>query len=1423
MTKIYVTLYCFLFTAFGAFSQKKFIETENNINSFSVSQDEKNIAFISDNKLFWSDVEQMKVLDSFPLRNQKDFYISNIRIIENKNVLLLKQKERNRFASYDFLEYPQDSIHIFNLNQKKITTSIAGNSYVDFFENQTNSMVYAYNNYYPYKDNTGTTNYSPLKGEIAAYPSNLKVKSPGVIRFLLKHPTKKEFVILYFYKDENKNKQYVIEVRSSETLEVLRNNKISFKNIISVSCSKDGSIWNLIEEESFSKNKSHLFEYSKLEEISNLEPNIAFSGWLVENKIVTLEDYSIKIYNAKTLEIEQEIWANLTKFSSLNGFHALSSDVLLIIGGKTGAMGKNGIQKFSLSQEEIYTKKQNVDKKSTLFDPKVALLVTNTLKDAYQDVLFYEDWMLLNFARSVEFWNLSKQKKWRTFSFSSAAYTHFNEKEMKLLVFEQATGKNFDDFVMRIINLKTGETTSKLFIDNPYPFINPLSASYNFIPTNTPDEWIGSDSQSIWLVDTKKMEFKSLHTFENNLSPNKIIAIKNDQLLFSISQRIESDKAFNTYINKGYFWYHLDTNLYDKIPTSEEWNNVHLLPNKALAYTTEKGFYILKDAQKKKIKDLKTTTKGSFITNKGLWVEKDQGFELIDLKGIEKKVAIHDVIKYNGFGANSKDAFAITSDSLFTYNPTSDFLNVWNILKTEKLLYPASEIAIHPTGQLLWKNKLFINLQTLSATQKFEEHGDSYLFDTLPYVVLKEFNKETQSFHWVIKTFDEIPKQIWMSSPIKSTEIYNQVNNFMFSETENQMIGYKNGSLYSNVNYFYWLDWKKDHNKTIETNKNILNLLKTNNPEIIKVVFTDNESTFFNIAAGNWERNFKPTVAEKEYPTLNYQQVAWKDKNGEDKNFYSREYLKTSFYSEKLQKLIAGSESGKVFVWDLENSTPREIIITGTTEPIVRIIEDKKQLIAVDSYGSLHFIDTKTFKWKLTIYVQEYKADKYSILWYTPEGFYSAEKAALRDFHFIKEEKVLPLTIFDAYLNRPDKILEKLENTDPTLLNLYKEATQKRMKKLGVSQEIDFWNIERPQVTFADNFNPDQTTEEPTLNIPLRFSENTKVIEIYDNGVLINKKTPSTKKDFIAKIELHSGENNISITTKDKNQIESEPLSFKIFNKKIVKAKTYYIGIGVSTYKDSTMNLKYAVKDIEKLEEYFKSWRFEKDTVEIHTIINEQVTIKNIQKIKEILNKTNVNDKVIISFSGHGLINNDKEFYFAGYNTDFTSPEKGGIPYDLIQSLTDNIPARKRLILIDACHSGSLDTEEDLLVRNDPNVKEHNIKGSIIVKGSKTQSLDSFEQMQNMFFDLNKSNGTIIIAASGGKEYAYEGQDWNNGVFTYSLLKTLQEKGYDTWKGALGIPVSVLQKEVYKKVRNLTKGKQKPTARSENPDWDWEF
>ena len=316
---------------------------------------------------------------------------------------------------------------------------------------------------------------------------------------------------------------------------------------------------------------------------------------------------------------------------------------------------------------------------------------------------------------------------------------------------------------------------------------------------------------------------------------------------------------------------------------------------------------------------------------------------------------------------------------------------------------------------------------------------------------------------------------------------------------------------------------------------------------------------------------------------------------------------------------------------------------------------------------------------------------------------------------------------------------------------------------------------------------------------------------------------------LISNIVLSQGNNVVKVYCINKNGAASIKESFEIYcNKPKYTAKTYFFGIGVARYMDTKMNLTYPAKDIRDLAALFK--KINPDII-IDTLINQQVTVDNILEFKKRLMQTSVDDKVIMAVTGHGLLSENMDFYYATYNVDFKNPVKKGLQYQELEGLLNDIPARQKLLLIDACHSGELD--KNIVVKITSKTIDQAIayntnssKGVIVLVNKEVeQKQNSFELMQNMFVDLSDSNGTIVISATGGLEYAYESPLLKNGVFTYCVRTGIESKLADKDGGNNDGKVSVqeLLQYLIKQVPKLTRGMQKPASRRENLEYDWEI
>ena len=220
--------------------------------------------------------------------------------------------------------------------------------------------------------------------------------------------------------------------------------------------------------------------------------------------------------------------------------------------------------------------------------------------------------------------------------------------------------------------------------------------------------------------------------------------------------------------------------------------------------------------------------------------------------------------------------------------------------------------------------------------------------------------------------------------------------------------------------------------------------------------------------------------------------------------------------------------------------------------------------------------------------------------------------------------------------------------------------------------------------------------------------------------------------------------------------------------------------------------------------------------MEASLLFNEQVTLQNVRELKQKLLQSKEDDKVIIVYSGHGLLSKNYDYYLSTHTVNFTQPEQNGLLYEELENLADSIRSRKKLMLIDACHSGEVDKEEMQKIAT----VQAALKGNGVTAGNKGIKVpakmgtkNSFELMQELFVNISKGTGATIISAAAGTQFAYEKGELKNGVFTYSILELLNSRQTVT--------VNQLKKHVGKRVSELTEGLQQPAARNEMQAIDW--
>lgn len=455
------------------------------------------------------------------------------------------------------------------------------------------------------------------------------------------------------------------------------------------------------------------------------------------------------------------------------------------------------------------------------------------------------------------------------------------------------------------------------------------------------------------------------------------------------------------------------------------------------------------------------------------------------------------------------------------------------------------------------------------------------------------------------------------------------------------------------------------------------------------------------------------------------------------------------------------------------------------------------------------------------------------IIW-NEDGYFSASKKGAQYVGYYinqgkdKEAKFYPFEQFDLKYNRPDIILKDLSLGSEKIQNFYYKAYLKRLEKMGIKEGDLSAELLAPTLSIS---NYKLSEDKKSVEITIKASDEKyrlDRINIFINDVPVYgrkgiKLVNETKIEKTFKLDLAEDKNKIQISVLNDRGTESLKENLILFTPTTnSKPNLYIVSIGTSTYKDKRFNLKYASKDAKDVVEKFKQ---DKNYAQVfhEILLDEKSTKENIEALKSFLQKSNRNDVVMVFIAGHGLLDENLDYYYATYDIDFNSPALKGILFSELEELLDGIGALKKLLFMDTCHSGEL--EKDELEKSSEKVKvEENIQFRNIGQGVRKKQGEGLsntsELVKELFTDLRRGTGSTIISSAGGAEYAMESSEWKNGLFTFCLLEGITSQKADLNRDGK-IMLSEIQFYLQDEVEKKSGGKQKPTSRMENISLDY--
>lgn len=229
--------------------------------------------------------------------------------------------------------------------------------------------------------------------------------------------------------------------------------------------------------------------------------------------------------------------------------------------------------------------------------------------------------------------------------------------------------------------------------------------------------------------------------------------------------------------------------------------------------------------------------------------------------------------------------------------------------------------------------------------------------------------------------------------------------------------------------------------------------------------------------------------------------------------------------------------------------------------------------------------------------------------------------------------------------------------------------------------------------------------------------------------------------------------------------------------------------IGISKFKNDSLNLKYPSKDAKDFYDYLVSeGKFQKDHVKL--LLDDQATRGNI--LSELGDRwlprmAAPDDLVLIYFSSHGS-SSDMDVggvnYLLAHDTEPDQLFASGLAMqDLTRVIKGRVHSDRVVLILDACHSGAAEPEAKGLVR----VK--NVDAEAIAQGT----------------------GQLVISSSTPSQVSWESKEVQNSVFTRYLIDGLKSKGEKT---TLGDAFSFMKDKVQNEVLRARGVLQTPVLKS---------
>lgn len=298
---------------------------------------------------------------------------------------------------------------------------------------------------------------------------------------------------------------------------------------------------------------------------------------------------------------------------------------------------------------------------------------------------------------------------------------------------------------------------------------------------------------------------------------------------------------------------------------------------------------------------------------------------------------------------------------------------------------------------------------------------------------------------------------------------------------------------------------------------------------------------------------------------------------------------------------------------------------------------------------------------------------------------------------------------------------------------------------------------------------------------------------------------------------LTPGENRLSVWLEDAQGQRGRRLEHVVTSlRRGAPPEVFFLGVGVSRYREPGKNLVYAAKDVSAVATAMKGlvgsrWH------EL-LLLDDQATTANIAAARTFAAEAMEDDVFIIYLAGHG-VRETGQYYFAQHDTQFAEIAHSATSFATLESLLNASHSRQRLLFMDTCESGEIDSIAEASAGATSALGAS--RGLRV--GDTPTVISAGARVTENFIELRDNTGAQIIAASGPVQAALESNEWGNGAFSSAIIHSLRHVSTTDVNRNGRLTASELLAAATVHVKKLTHGIQTPTSRVETIDRDFDL